>query len=184
MLKGVPQSAKGAQGDPRGTQGESLGEFWGTLGGPLGKSREGLGDSWGSLLGLLGHREINDNPHVLQCFRNLRDPWGNLGGPLGIPGGARGGPVGVKEGLGSPWGGSWGALGSPCGDLGEPLGSILGVFFHARNYLISGMKTLGHFGGHLGSLLAPLGFLCRLFAIQGSFCGASGFHFGRFFSCP
>ena len=91
MLKGVPQSAKGAQGDPRGTQGESLGEFWGTLGGPLGKSREGLGVSWGSLLGLLGHREIIEKPNVLHCFRNLRGPWGNLGGALGDPWGTRGG---------------------------------------------------------------------------------------------
>ena len=36
---------------------------------------------------------------------------------------------------------------------------------HARKYLVSGMNILGPFGRPLGSLLAPLGFLCRLFAL-------------------
>ena len=52
MLKGAPQSAKGAQGDPRGTQGGAKEDPRGAKGGPVGVQgdpREGARSPSGAL---------------------------------------------------------------------------------------------------------------------------------------
>ena len=88
----------------------------------------------------LGHREITEKPRVLRCVHNLGDPWGVLGGPLGVPrglggdmweptrvlgvpggdpGGPWGAPVGVLGCLGGAQGGPWGLLGIPFGVIGS-----------------------------------------------------------------
>ena len=156
-------SSKGIQGNPRGDQGwpkegprGTKGYLWaskGVQGGPRRWLRAPSGtrafaNVFFRALGrsLLGHQEIIEKPHVLQCFGNLRDPWGNLGGTLGGPWGSQGGlggdlceprrvlgvPGGGLGGPGEPLWGSWGALGGAKGFLGGSWGSLLGLLGHRK----------------------------------------------------